>query len=155
MEDIYKMKLHDVIRWDENREILRVPGGWVYGFGNTSGLTDVFVPFNKEFAPKQEKQTVIPDMQFNPKALLIEWGVDSTIASDWLKVRSGKKAKNTETAFKTIKGHIDKTGATANECIKMAVDNSWSGFKSTWYENELKNNETASKDGKEENKIDW
>ena len=56
--NIYDMKLHEVITVAERHEcatvvILRVPNGWVYGWGATSA----FVPFSKEFQPKEEKAT--------------------------------------------------------------------------------------------------
>ena len=51
---------------------------------------------------------------------------------DWLIVRKGKKASNTKTAFELIKSELSKTTLSANECIRIAVENSWSGFKADW-----------------------
>ena len=49
-----------------------------------------------------------------------------------MEVRKGKKATNTETAFKSIEREIMKSGRSAEECITLAVENSWSGFKAEW-----------------------
>ena len=69
---------------------------------------------------------------FNFRKSLIELGIKEKIVSDWLKVRSKKKAANTDTAFKGLKTQIKKSGLSANECIKLAVESSWSGFKADW-----------------------
>lgn len=78
--------------------------------------------------------------KFNFKTELLNLGVESKIVSDWLTVRRKKKAANTETAFNRLKKEIEKSGLSANECIKIAAENSWQGFKSEWV-----NNETNSK----------
>lgn len=72
------------------------------------------------------------EKKFNFKKELINLGVEEKIVSDWLKVRKTKKASNTETAFNRIKSEIESCNLTANECIIIAVENSWSGFKSEW-----------------------
>jgi len=72
---------------------------------------------------------------FSFRKSLIDLGIEKQIVSDWLKVRSKKKAANTETAFKGIKTQIEKSGLSANECIKKSVENSWSGFNSDWLHN--------------------
>lgn len=66
---------------------------------------------------------------------LIDLGVEKNIVADWLQVRKAKKAANTETAFKGIEKEILISGASANDCIRMAVENSWQGFKAEWYKN--------------------
>lgn len=55
MNEIYKMKLHDVFN-PENLQlsIIRVPGGWIYESFNDTGMggyegSCVFVPYNNEF----------------------------------------------------------------------------------------------------------
>ena len=65
-----------------------------------------------------------------------EIGVSEPVARDWMKVRKGKKASNTETAFKSIKREILNSGRSAEECITIAVENSWSGFKAEWLLNQ-------------------
>jgi len=73
--------------------------------------------------------------KFNFKNSLLELGIEKTIAEDWIKVRKEKKAVNTQTAFETIKNEIGKCSISANECIKLAVQRSWGGFKSEWIKN--------------------
>lgn len=65
-------------------------------------------------------------------------GVSEGTARDWMAVRKNKKATNTETAFKSIEREILKTGRPAEECIRIAVENSWSGFKAEWLANQQK-----------------
>ena len=64
---------------------------------------------------------------------LIELGVEDQVAKDWIQVRKTKKASNTKTAFTGIKNQIEKSGGSANECISLAVENSWAGFKAEWF----------------------
>jgi hypothetical protein len=73
--------------------------------------------------------------KFNFKKSLINLGVEKEIISDWLAVRKKKKATNSETAFKKIESEIKKSKLKPNEAIKIAVENSWSGFNSSWIEN--------------------
>jgi len=57
MDEIYKMKLHDVIALNINQEtiqVIRVPGGWIYQIynqihhsdGDSEGFNFVFVPYH-------------------------------------------------------------------------------------------------------------
>lgn len=78
-------------------------------------------------------------IRFDFKSALVQIGVSPAIAEDWLKVRKGKKATNTETAFKSIEREILKSGRSADECITLAVENSWSGFKAEWLFNQQRN----------------
>lgn len=67
-------------------------------------------------------------------------GVENQLADDWIKVRKLKKAANTKTAFDALVKEFDKSGLKPNECVKMAVENSWSGFKALWLKNQSNNN---------------
>lgn len=69
---------------------------------------------------------------FDFKKSCMSLGIQNDIINDWLIVRKGKKASNTQTAFNLIKSELSKTTLPANECIKIAVQNSWSGFKADW-----------------------
>lgn len=88
---------------------------------------------SKEEESKEEEVKYI----FNFRNALIDLGIEKQIVDDWLKVRKTKKATNTETAFDLIKKQIEKSGLTANECIKISVQNSWSGFKSEWIKDSI------------------
>ena len=75
------------------------------------------------------------DVRFDFKKSLLEIGVTPQVAEDWLKVRKAKKAANTETAFKRIQHEIQLSGLSADECITIAVERSWQGFKAEWVAN--------------------
>lgn len=75
------------------------------------------------------------DVRFDFKKSLLEIGVSPQVAEDWLKVRKAKKAANTETAFKRIQEEIELSGLSADECITIAVERSWQGFKAEWVAN--------------------
>ena len=75
------------------------------------------------------------DVRFDFKKSLLEIGVSPQVAEDWLKVRKAKKAANTETAFKRIQKEIELSGLSADECITIAVERSWQGFKAEWLGN--------------------
>lgn len=74
--------------------------------------------------------------RYDFKKALLEIGLSLPIAEDWLKVRKEKKAANTETAFKGIQREILKSGLSADECIRIAVERSWQGFKAEWLNNQ-------------------
>ena len=76
------------------------------------------------------------DVRFDFKKSLLEIGVSPQVAEDWLKVRKAKKAANTETAFKRIQEEIELSGLSADECITIAVERSWQGFKAEWLKNQ-------------------
>lgn len=50
--DIFQMKLHECL-YTEEMKVYRVPGGWLYIDRKIFNTT--FVPFSKEFLPKEEK----------------------------------------------------------------------------------------------------
>lgn len=96
-----------------------------------------------EIAPNNIKDNISPteiinkekDVRFDFKKSLLEIGVSPQVAEDWLKVRKAKKAANTETAFKRIQEEIELSGLSADECITIAVERSWQGFKAEWVAN--------------------
>lgn len=63
---------------------------------------------------------------------LLEAGVSQQVAQDFMQVRKEKKATNSETAFKMLMNEISRSGKSAEECIKVAVANSWKGYKIEW-----------------------
>lgn len=91
-------------------------------------------PNNKKEINEEDKSSSISNKgkRFDFLNALGEIGVSEPVARDWMEVRKGKKAANTETAFKSIEREIRKSGRTAEECITLAVENSWSGFKAEW-----------------------
>lgn len=60
---------------------------------------------------------------------------DKTIVADWLKVRTTKKAKLTQTAVDRMAAEMHRAAEqdiSVNECIGYAVEKSWAGFKLAW-----------------------
>ena len=81
---------------------------------------------NNIYNPKSQK--------FDFRKALLSAGVEPEVADAWMQVRKAKKAVNTEIAWKAIEKEIAKAARTANECIRCAVEHSWSGFKAEWCE---------------------
>lgn len=94
---------------------------------------------NREEYKEKEEYKYSSKKKFDFKQALIDIGVEENVAKDWIEVRKTKKATQTETAFIKIKNQIDLSGATANECITLAVERSWAGFKAEWYKKENNN----------------
>lgn len=88
-----------------------------------------------EVKVKPTKKAVV-ETKFNFKSELLALGVNEDVLSDWLKVRSKKKASNTKTALKALVAEIEKSGLTTNDAIEYAASKSWSGFKAQWHSNE-------------------
>lgn len=80
--------------------------------------------------------------KFNFKSELLLLGVNEDVLSDWLKVRSKKKASNTKTALKGLITEITKSGLMVNDAIEYAASKSWSGFKADWYFKEQPSNQS-------------
>lgn len=72
--------------------------------------------------------------KFDFRKALLSAGVEPEVADAWMQVRKAKKAVNTEIAWKAIEKEIAKTAASANDCIRYAVEHSWCGFKAEWCE---------------------
>lgn len=77
---------------------------------------------------------------FDFKKSLIILGVSEAVVDSWLKVRKAKKAVNTKIAFDYIVKEIELSKKTPDECIKICVENSWSGFKNIWLQNHIMTN---------------
>jgi len=70
---------------------------------------------------------------FNFRKELLKLDIEEKIVDAWLKVRKTKRATNTDIALNSVKKQIKLSGKSANECIKIAVENSWSGLKAEWF----------------------
>lgn len=84
-------------------------------------------------------------LRFDFKNALIEMGVSPQVAEDWMEVRKTKKASNTETAFKRLQEEISRSGLSAEECITIAVERSWQGFRAEWLNNYQKSSRPVEK----------
>ena len=101
---------------------------------------------NKERKTKEKYNT--RDIEF--KESLLSLGVSDEVADAWMSVRKTRRATNTMIAFKRIAEEIRKSGKTAEECITIAVENSWQGFKAEWItsKSQSQQNEPSKKEDK-------
>ena len=81
------------------------------------------------------KDTVTSVPKFNFKKELLALDVDKEKLDDWLTVRKTKKASNTKTALAGFLTEVTNANITVAEAVKISAENSWSGFKATWYAN--------------------
>lgn len=70
--------------------------------------------------------------KFNFKQALLDLGVCENVVKDFMLVRKNKHATDSETAFKRLQTEIIKSGLSANDCITIAVENDWKGFRVEW-----------------------
>lgn len=63
---------------------------------------------------------------------LVDLGITPETADAWIRVRRSKRAVNSEIALKGIAREIGKTGRPAEECARLAVEQSWQGFNAAW-----------------------
>ena len=57
----YELTLNEIVFINDNLNILRVPGGWLYNQRLLNGaITTVFVPFDSEFDKNKPPMTLRP-----------------------------------------------------------------------------------------------
>lgn len=71
---------------------------------------------------------------FSPLETLKTLGVKDSIASDWLELRKGKKAKTTQTAIDQVISEAKKAGLSLNTALSECCSRGWAGFKASWME---------------------
>lgn len=81
---------------------------------------------------------------FNFKKSLIDYGFEHDLVSDWLKVRSKKKATNSKTAFNGFIREVEKTNLDKNKVLTIVVEKSWVGLQADWINNLKLTNEQQS-----------
>ena len=64
--------------------------------------------------------------------MLLDAGVPSQAAQDWLKVRKEKRLPLTATALDRTRREADKAGMTLAQAVQLAAGNSWAGFEASW-----------------------
>lgn len=69
------------------------------------------------------------------KEALISAGAESVYVDTWIAIRKKKKATNSEIAFNSFMKQVGKSKLTVNQCLKIACEESWSGFKAHWLKN--------------------
>lgn len=94
---------------------------------------------NNILIDNSSKKNISDKENFNFKSSLIkDLGVSEEVATAWMVVRKNKRATNSEIAFRKVAREIAKSGRSADECIRVAVENSWSGFEYEWLMNREK-----------------
>lgn len=76
--------------------------------------------------------TITGAKAFDFRSELLAAGVTAEVADAWIKVRKNKRATNSKIALDAVLKEIAKAGMTPDDGIKMAVVNSWQGFKADW-----------------------
>lgn len=76
-------------------------------------------------------------IKFIFKKALIERGCNDQIASDYMAIRTRRKAPSTITAFQRIEREADKyigahPGATFEDVIRLMIEHNWLGFEAEW-----------------------
>lgn len=68
-----------------------------------------------------------------PSALLASLDISETLACDFIKLRSVKKAPITKTAMDGIEREAKKAGISFEDAIKVCCERGWAGFKADWF----------------------
>ena len=71
-------------------------------------------------------------VSFDFKKGLIDLGITPETADAWIRVRKSKRAVNSKIALEGISREIAKTGRPAEDCARLAVEQSWQGFNAAW-----------------------
>lgn len=66
------------------------------------------------------------------ETLLSEFGINGTLAKDFIKLRSQKKAPITETAMTRLKAQADKAGLSVIEAVGVCIERNWQGLNADW-----------------------
>lgn len=71
-------------------------------------------------------------VSFDFKKGLTDLGITPETADAWIRVRKSKRAVNSKIALEGISREIAKTGRPAEDCARLAVEQSWQGFNAAW-----------------------
>ena len=111
---------------------------------NTNNRVNNNSNIDKEFKEKREKcEKEKREKQFDFRTSLLALGVSRELVNDFMLVRNRTKAVNSATAFRLIAAELTKAeadGITADECISLAIEKSWRGFRYEWLKNDRERN---------------
>lgn len=99
---------------------------------NALGGSAVNAPNNIDIENKEKIKRTPISPSFDFLSSLRALGVSSETAREWMAVRKTKRATNTRIAFDKVAAEIAKAGRPAEDCVRLCVENSWSGFKAEW-----------------------
>lgn len=67
-------------------------------------------------------------------AIMVADGVSVEAAEGWMTVRKAKRMPLTKLAWDEVKRHAEKLALTNDEAVRIAVKESWAGFRASWVE---------------------
>jgi len=102
------------------------------GFPDTENQDNIKYYNNKVLNISSTEKKEIYKERFDFLTALIGIGVAKETAQEWLQVRKTKRLTNTRIAFDKTADEILKSGMSAEECIRICVENSWGGCKAEW-----------------------
>ena len=102
------------------------------GVQNLHGGSVKITPNNNSDNININNNTIKGAKGFDFRSELLAAGVTAEVADAWIKVRKNKRATNSKIALDAVLKEIAKAGMTPDDGIKMAVVNSWQGFKADW-----------------------
>lgn len=86
-------------------------------------------------APAQAVEAKPAPAKFDFRRELLGLGVSAETVDAWLQVRKAKKMVNTKLAFDAVVREVNNADVSAEECIRLAVEKSWGGFRAEWLQN--------------------
>lgn len=109
---------------------------------NTDNKKNIHTSSNEEVCIKKETMR-----RFDFRGALLSAGVDIDVAEGWLQVRKEKRAVNTRIAWEAIEKELGKASGSPTDCIRLAVEHSWAGFRADWYERAIASKQGAAAKG--------
>lgn len=116
-------------------------------FGTPSQKSWDNIDRDNNISSNEDNNTISKRGKFDFRKALIEMGVEPEIAEAWMAVRKTKRATNTKVAFDAVVKEIAKSGLSANDCIRIAAENSWQGFRAEWLKDRRGSRAAAPKSG--------
>jgi len=148
--DIPKTPSSEEYRHRENTDVGEMPTS-----ANPGGIIEDYKPINKDSNPiNRDYKDSAP---FDFRRAVIDLGVSATLVDDWMKVRKAKRSADTLTAFQGLVREIQKSGRSAEDCIRFSCERSWCGFEAAWMEREDRERQqrTAQPAAKQETHMDY
>lgn len=99
---------------------------------NRQPNTDTNTNTNTPHKPHRKRRGSAADASLVSVEQMVGDGVTRQHAEEWLAIRKTKNLTLTATAWDDVKAEAAKASLTLGEAIRMAVVNSWGGFKAKW-----------------------
>ena len=127
--DESKTPMSEEYRRRENTDVGETPTSV-----NPGGIIQDYKPINKDsnLIDRDYKNSDAFDFRHG----LVALGVPADMADDFLKCRHTKRLADTKTALDGIAREIQRSGRTAEDCIRLCVERGWGGFRAEWLLND-------------------